>query len=433
MTTPRRAFLAGTAASLFVARSTNALSFTDWDEPAHDLAGTRSTHWPVRSLRERWRVTAAGGVTGASLVLGQTVIAASMGGELIAIDLADGSERWRRALGTALYTGSDGERALGFFSGAASARGRVVVASDRVHCLDARTGATLWASTPLRTSASDDYFWGGASIFGDQVLAGSGSGGETPTARGRLTSYDLRTGALRWSTPMVEQGANGGGILSPATFDLLRGSVYVSTGAAYDGAQAEGASSLVELALTDGSVRFRDAPGSFDLNSAPLLLGRFAFATAKDGVWAWDRFARRRVWHRQLTPSSSAPGEPSGPSDGPEGGPLASDGFQLYALSNDGAAGTFSAAALRPNTGDVLWRRELPGYAFAAPAVAGGVLYTASAAGTLHALRCSDGEPLGEAPLDAPSAGAVSSARGRVLVGVGAAPYLPGDQLLCFG
>jgi outer membrane protein assembly factor BamB len=434
----RRAFTAGTLASLWSVRPARAWVDADWALPARNLCGTRATLWPLSSLRERWRVTVAGGVTGAALVLDDTVVAASMGGEVVAIELASGRERWRRMLGTASYTGSDGPRALGFFAGAAAARGRIVLASDRVHCLDAQSGDTLWSSPPLRTQDSDDYFWGGVGIVGDLVLAGSGSGGETPTARGRLSAYDLRDGAARWSTPMVDEGAYGGGILAPATVDPLRGRIYVSTGAPYadDGTPIRGASSLVELSL-DGRVVHRDAlpagqVAGLDLNSAPLLLGRLALATAKDGVWAWDRIARRRLWHVQLTPSSSAAGQASGPSDGPEGGPIASDGWQVYVLSNDGAAGTFTAAALRPGTGEVLWRRELPGYTFAAPALAGGVLYTASAAGSLHALRCADGEPLAEAPLGAPSAGAVSSARGHVLVGVGAAPYLPGDELLCF-
>jgi outer membrane protein assembly factor BamB len=239
---------------------------------------------------------------------------------------------------------------------------------------------------------------------------------------------------------MVAAGATGGGILSPASIDLLRGSAYVSTGAPYsaDASSVAGTSSLVEVALKDGQVRFRDQlpssdqPG-IDLNSAPLLLGRLACATAKDGVWAWDRVARKRLWHAQLTPAAGASGEAPGPTDGPEGGPLATDGLRLYVLSNDGAAGRFAAAALEPTSGTVLWRQDLPAYAFAAPAVAGGTLFTASAAGTLHALRTHDGALLDEAELGAPSAGAVASARGRVLAGVGAAPYLPGEHLICLG
>ena len=411
-----------------------------WELPAGDLRASRSTLWPVRTLDERWRLTASGGVTGSTLVLGNAVVIASMGGEVICANLADGTERWRRDLGTAAYAGADGARELGFFAGPAAAAGRIVVASDRVFCLDARSGTMLWTTAPLRTAASDDYFWGGTVIAGGLVLAGSGSGGETPTARGRLTAYDLRTGALRWSVAMVDAGETGGGILAPVSVDLLRGSAYVCTGAPYaeEGEPVAGASSLVELALADGSVRFRDQLPvedqlGMDLNSAPLLLGRLVCATAKNGVWAWDRVARRRLWHRQLTPASGAAGEPAGPTDGPEGGPLATDGLRLFALSNDGAAGSYVAAALDPQTGDVLWRQDLPAYAFAAPAVAGDTLFTASAAGTLHALRTRDGALLGEAELGDPSAGAVSSARGRVLVGLGAAPYLPGEQLVCLG
>ncbi|MDO8186301.1 PQQ-binding-like beta-propeller repeat protein [Conexibacter sp. JD483] len=65
-----------------------------------------------------------------------------------ALDLADGRERWRRSLGTAVYGSSAGRRELGFFAGVALAGRRMLVASDRVHCLDASDGATLWESRP---------------------------------------------------------------------------------------------------------------------------------------------------------------------------------------------------------------------------------------------------------------------------------------------
>ncbi len=55
----------------------------------------------MRGLSEQWRVTASGGVTGSALVLRDTVVAASMGGDVVCVGLADGAERWRRKLGTA--------------------------------------------------------------------------------------------------------------------------------------------------------------------------------------------------------------------------------------------------------------------------------------------------------------------------------------------
>ncbi|HWI71303.1 MAG TPA: PQQ-binding-like beta-propeller repeat protein [Baekduia sp.] len=272
------------------------------------------------------------------------------------------------------------------------------------------------------------------------MLVGSGSGSEEPRARGRLSAYDLRTGRLRWSTATVPEGANGGGVICSPTVDLRRGRVYVTTGAPYaavDGPNP-GTCSLLELRLADGAVTWADQvhvhdTRGLDLNGAAVLLGDRAFATAKDGVHGWDRALRRRVWHTQLTPESQTPGGPSGPTDGPELGPLATDGRRLYALSNDGARGVAVAAALDPRDGRVLWRAELPGLVFAAPALAGNALWTATASGSLHALRTVDGAPLAAVDLGEPSAGAVSAAAGVVLAGTGAAPDLPGESLVCVG
>jgi outer membrane protein assembly factor BamB len=405
-----------------------------WPMAAHDLAGTRATPTGVRrGAGVRWRAHAAGGVPGAAAVAGRTVVAASLGGEVVALDRVSGAERWRVALPPAVYDGV----AMGFFAGPAVADGRVVVASDRVTALDLRTGRARWAAPPL---GADDYFWGPPTVVGRLVLIGSGSGSETPRSRGRLSAYDVWSGRLRWSTATVPEGANGGGVIAPATVDLLRGRVYVTTGAPYaavDGTNP-GTASLLELRLRDGAVTWADQvhphdTRGLDLNSAAVLLGPLAFATVKDGVYAWDRVRRTRLWHTQLTPESAEPGGASSPVDGPEFGPLATDGRRLYALSNDSAREVAVVAALDPRDGRVLWRTDVPGFAFAAPALAGGVLWTATAAGVLHALRAADGAPLGQIDLGAPSAGAVSAASGLVFAGTGAAPHLPGDELICIG
>jgi outer membrane protein assembly factor BamB len=218
--------------------------------------------------------------------------------------------------------------------------------------------------------------------------------------------------------------------MGPPTVDLPSGKAYITTGAPYAGDAAPGTSSLVEVRLADGAVTWTapsDQPN--DLNSAALLLGRCAYATGKDGVHAWDRVARTHVWHSAITPPAAQPG----PTDGPEFGPLASDGRRLYALSNDNEQGTVTAAALDPRSGALLWRTVLPGFAFAAPALAGDRLWTATAAGTLHALDLRDGSPRAAIDLGNPSASAIASASGYVLAGTGAAPNLPGDTLTAIG
>jgi outer membrane protein assembly factor BamB len=411
-----------------------------WRMAHHDLRGWRRGARGPRTLVEHWRIPLSGGAPGSAAVVGRRVYAASYGGEVVSCRLDSGRELWRRALPVPVYTGPSGEDvAMGFFGGPAVAAGRVLVASDRVHCLDARTGATLWQSEPLRSPGSDDYFWAPPAVVGRTVLIGSGSGGEA-TGGGRVTAYDLHRGRLRWSTPTVPAGGNGGGVISPCTVDRRRSLIYVGTGAPYEALPGPnpGTCSVLAMRLRDGRIVWRDQVHEHeelgrDVANAVLIGRRLLVATAKDGFYGWDRAAGRRLWHVALTPAQSQPGAPAGPTNGPEWGPIACDGRRLYVLSNDDEHGRHAAAALDPSTGAVLWRRWLSGFAFGPPAVASGMVYAGSSDGELRALRADDGSVAAVAALGDPTAGSVSVARGSALIGTGAGEHLPGGDLVCLG
>jgi outer membrane protein assembly factor BamB len=410
-----------------------------WKLPAHDLAATRHGG-RVAGTRVRWRAQLKGGVAGAPAIVDGNVYAASIGGAVASLDLATGRVHWRRQFATPVYGSGADTRQLGFFGGVAVACDRVIAASDHVVALDMRTGRTIWAAKPLRTSSSDDYFWGPPVVARGLVLVGSGSGAELPTARGRLSAYSLRDGSLVWSTPTVPPGANGGGVIAPASVDLRANVAYVATGSPYLALPGTnpGTDSLIALRLGNGAVVWSDQihagdTHGFDFNSAPVMLGRIIVASSKDGFYAWDRIARRRLWHRQLTPALSAQSDVAGPTNGPEGGPVATDGIRIYVLSNDAARNSCVAAALAPRTGHVLWRRRLPSFSFAAPAVAGDRLFATGADGTLHALATATGRVIGAVRLGAPSTGAPAVAEERLVVGAGAEPFLPGHLLVCIG
>jgi outer membrane protein assembly factor BamB len=440
----RRQLLVAAALTPLAARSAAGAAspaVDDWAQTGRDLAATRRAPHPLRAITPTWSQRLAGGVPGVPAAVGDRVYAASVGGEVAALDRATGAVIWKRALPVPQYGDVTGApRLLGFTTGpAVTWDGGVIVASDRVTRLDARTGATQWEAPPLRTPDSDDYFWGAPTLVGDVVLVGSGSGSELPTARGRVTAYDARTGRLRWSTATVPVGANGGGVISPLTVDVRRGSVYAATGAPYEAVPGDnpGTCSLLELDLETGAVRWADQlhpanRSGFDLNSAPMLLGSTVVVTSKTGIHAWDRVSRRRLWSRALTPATTA-GQSSTPFDGPEFGPLATDGNVVLAASNDLAAGAFVAAALHRATSAVLWSVRLPGFVLGAPAVAGGDLVVATAAGVIHVLRCSDGARTATAALPGPSAGGISSAGGAAFIGTGYQPYFPGDLLVRLG
>jgi outer membrane protein assembly factor BamB len=411
----------------------------DWPLPAHDLAATRHGA-PLAGTAERWRASFPGGVPATAAIVEGHVYAASGQGAVAGLVLRDGRELWRRELGTAQYGSGSDIRQLGFFAGVAIARGSVIVASDRVFSLDARTGATRWVTAPLRTATSDDYFWGLPAIVAGLALIGSGSGAELPTARGRLTAYRVADGALVWSTATVPEGANGGGLIGPASVDRRAGLVYVATGSPYQAVSGAnpGTCSLLALRLRDGAVVWQDQvfPGDthgFDFNSAPVIVGPRLFATNKAGIYAWDRVRRRRLWNRQLTDPLAGGATVAGPTGGPEGGPIATDGRRLYVLSNDAVSGGCVAAALAPADGRVLWSTPLPAPSFAAPALADGRLCVPGSDGTLRVLDGRSGALVASAALGDPSSAAPALAHGRLVVGTGAAPFLPGDSLVCIG
>jgi outer membrane protein assembly factor BamB len=410
-----------------------------WPLPAHDLQATRHGG-PLPALRERWRRSLAGGIPGAPALAHGRAYAASLGGIVAAFRLAQGKELWRRDLGTAIYGSGDSARELGFFGGVALAGNNVLVASDRVFCLDAATGATRWESAPLRGSESDDYFWGPPVIADGLVLVGSGSGGELPDTRGRLTAYSVADGALAWSTATVPAGGNGGGVIAPCSVDLSLGLAYIATGSPYQAVAGPnpGTCSLIALRLADGSIAWSDQvyagdTHGFDFNSAPVTIGRVLVAANKDGFYGWDRIAQDRLWHRRLTDSIPAGSTAAGPTSGPEGGPVASDGSRAYVLSNDDASGQSVAAALDPLTGNVAWQTELANLTFAAPALAHDLVCVAQSDGTFTAHSKDNGSLVGSMDLGQPSTGAPAAAAGRLVVGTGAEPFLPGDSLVCVG
>lgn len=422
------------------ARHTASMETTgSWELPAHDLAATRRGG-QIAGTRVEWRAELKGGVAGAPAIVGGSVFAASIGGVIASVDLATGHVHWQRQFATPVYGSGAGRRRLGFFGGVAVDRDRVLAASDRVVALDRRTGRTIWTAEPLRTSTSDDYFWGPPVIARGLVLVGSGSGAELPTARGRLTAYSLRDGSRVWSTPTVPPRANGGGVIAPASVDLRTGLAYVATGSPYRAVAGRnpGTGSLLALRLNDGRIVWSDQiyphdTHGFDFNSAPVIHGRILVAASKDGFQAWDRVSRRRLWHRQLTPAVSKKDGVAGPMNGPEGGPVATDRTRIYVLSNDAARNSCVAAALAPASGHVLWRRRLPSFSFAAPAVAGDRLFVTGADGTLRGLATATGRVVAATPLGAPSTGAPAVAEGRLVVGAGAEPFLPGHLLVGIG
>ena len=73
------------------------------------------------------------------------------------------------------------------------------------------------------------------------------------------------------------------------------------------------------------------------------------------------------------------------------------------------------------------------GFSFAAPALAGDRFCTAGADGKLRMLSARKGGVAAEIVLGDPSTCPPAAAHGRLVVGTGSEPFLPGSSLICLG
>ncbi len=129
-----------------------------------------------------WKVTLPDGSFEATAVIDQGVVyAGCLDGNLLALDLATGEERWR------FYS------ELGFLASAAVRDGRVYVGdtNGKFFCLEAASGSVVWS---FETKAEIDN---GANFYGDLVLVGSQD----------ATLYALRaaSGELAWQYQIADQ------------------------------------------------------------------------------------------------------------------------------------------------------------------------------------------------------------------------------------
>src|SRR2546425_11309238 len=80
----------------------------------------------------------------------------------------------------------------------------------------------------------------------------------------------------------------------------------------------------------------------------------------KDGLRAWDRTSRRRLWRVELTPALPAGGKGALPSTGPEAGPTAADGDLVFFAANNHADKTCLVAGMGAATGGIRWPDSVP-------------------------------------------------------------------------
>ena len=409
----------------------------------------------VSKLKPKWVFTAGGDISARAAVVDGTAYFPDWGGNIWAVNAKNGKKVWGHQLsdyGLPAHTHSRTSPAV--------SDGVVYIGTQEgawLLAIKAENGKLLW-KTQLETPANDAFAMITASpvIVGDRLYTGVASNGEGLAAffpgfvccsgRGSVVAVSLdgrNAGKVLWQTYMTPKGYSGAGVWSSNfAVDILRGTVYASTGNNYStptdptykacitagGTQASCASpdnhvdSIVALNLLTGKIRWAkkfviwNQPGlakdgsddwnvdcfvfangncpagagpDYDFASAPNLItyrdskGRYKTilgAGQKSGIYyAMDPDTGAELWRTQVGPGSSLGGMEWG---------SATDGKRIYvSIANfyglpTPYGGGGSWAALDPETGKILWQVGDPNGAVAIGplSVADGVVFASSMA-----------------------------------------------------
>jgi len=454
--TSRRTFLSlsaiATAANFLpTGLVSQSLSTSDWPDHGCGIEQTRFNPHEntinaanVSRLRLRWTFEAGSGITATPNVVGSRVIFGSWDGRVYALHRESGKPMWTFESGVRRYPP---DRELGVFASAAVSGTGVYVASDRLIRLDIETGKQVWTRTIGNPDETYEYFWAPPLVYDGRVYAGVSDGSEN-TTRGSFVCVDAGSGALKWNFFTVAADVSGGGVFAAPSFDRHTKTLYGATGSPFKKGPGplRYSCSLIALDAFTGRLRWADQVHphdeyNLDLNCPPMLLNAMhrgkplplIVVGGKDGIRAWNRVTRKRLWRVQLTPALSPNARQSQPTDGPETGPTAAADGLVFFASNNHSDSSCVLAALDAATGEIRWVHSLPAFELGPMSVANGVVYLGLTDGKLRAWRTTTGELLWESAGGKPIAAGPAIGGGMVFVGTGAGSYLPGKELLAFG
>jgi quinohemoprotein ethanol dehydrogenase len=200
---------AATAAAVDAARLARAADEPDqWLTPGRDARGTYFS--PLKDINAdnvarlgfawAYRLGTHRGLEATPLVIDGVLYASGNFGRLYALDAATGRELWTydpQIDGQwARYACCDAvNRGLAAFDG----RLYVGALDGWLHAVDARTGQRIWkVDTLLGRSEHKPYTLTGAPLLAGELIVVGNSGGDFAGARGYVSAYELKSGALRW-------------------------------------------------------------------------------------------------------------------------------------------------------------------------------------------------------------------------------------------
>jgi outer membrane protein assembly factor BamB len=313
---------------------------------AFDTAGGKRL-WRFDTRQEDDDSTNVGG----GLALDQGTLYAVNGlADIVALDAAKGSVRWRASIGAPTR------------SAPTVVEGRIFVTTieDRLLALTAQDGRQLW--THQAVNATTSVLGRPAPAYADGlVVAGFGSG--------ELATLRAETGNVVWTDNLAAAVRSG----SLADFSAIRGLPVVSDGRVY--AISMGGL-MVAVDLPTGRRLWEREVASED---SPWAAGSWLFVVSLDQrIAAVDRDDGRIAWVTDLPRWQNPEKEKDSIT---WFGPLLVGDRLVVAGTNH------EALALSPYTGEILGRQELSGAASLGPIVVDGTVFVVSDDGRLLALR----------------------------------------------
>jgi len=352
-----------------------------------------------------------------------------------AVSANDGSEFWSQYVGLS-PPGQDPNctPALGVSSQAAVVNEVVYVGGgdSAVYALDKSSGNVLWR-IPLADPASGSYLWSSIAYSNNSIYVGIASLGDCPLVRGAIVRIGLDTPDQPLIRYLAPEDQVGGGVWSTPAIDESTNTVFITTGTGdQDASIGLFGGTMLSLDATTLEVQnyyflpTNSTLGDIEWGSSPTLFVAsdgtpMIAATGKDGnLYGLSRDTLSLKWVTAVAQSCLCPecgcGSLSTPSF---------DGNLLYVGAGAAPDGNYTGSlyAVVPDTGEIVWKRELDGTVIAPTTVANGLLYAASTTG-VAAFDSQTGEMVWE-----DGAAAISYAQPVISDGTLYTTYLPGQVM----
>ncbi|HUI01142.1 MAG TPA: PQQ-binding-like beta-propeller repeat protein [Nitrososphaerales archaeon] len=447
-----------TACALLLLLATNSLVSAepqggDWTSLTYDNGNSRYqdastvTAANAASLEQAWTFQTQFSISSTPTVSDGVVYFADWGGNVYAVNVADGSLDWESNLGAPISS------TLLISDGMVYAEAGPTEAE--VFALSQVSGAVVWSTAihgTMPSSWTSPIEYNGLIYIG---LASNGISENNRTQAGEIDAVSASTGQVVWR--FVAGGTAGGaGIWGSPVVDPALGSIYIGTGNTFSNRGTSGnAYSIVSLNAMTGSLNWahqfyknlltgRDNDFGSSGNLFSVTINGQTYQALGLGNKNGDYYVLDRTNGQVLRTYSVGTSL---------GGVIGLAGF-FYLSQNNPEVFIPSAynhkltnrnyqgvvEALVPSTSTIAWKFLTPGNMLGSVALAPGLVIFGDAFGNVYALSTSNGKALWQTKLPYSVEGGVTIAEGHVLVGdfdnggssptgLGLFAYVPSQEL----